>query len=295
MLSNWKLDLLKDAKVLVLSDVPRMSTEEIDAVREYVYNGGKLYMSGHSALELVEEFFGGKIEGLTAEDITYMAPCDGTNWALGEFTKDYPMIMFDRSMKLKAPKNGTVLGTLTLPYTVPNPISDSTKIVVFDRDDPVIEPNDPRYKFASIHSNPPGIATDYPALMQVNVGSGTVIWSCVPFEKAKRYQHSDIFSSIIRSMIECKPVFSSNAPDVVEFVAFDAPEFKQKYIGMINLQDDFHPLPVYNFDLCIASDMKPVQVLKADDDTPVEFTYSEGIVKVHIDVLSCFEMYVLFY
>ena len=57
----------------------------------------------------------------------------------------------------------------------------------------IIKENDPRYPFATIHANPPGIATDYPALLKTNYGKGTVIWSCVPFEKADRFQHSDIF------------------------------------------------------------------------------------------------------
>lgn len=56
-------------------------------------------MSGHSAPELAEEFFGGTIEGLTQEDITYISPAEGTDWMQGYFTKDYPLVMFERSFK----------------------------------------------------------------------------------------------------------------------------------------------------------------------------------------------------
>lgn len=294
VLNNWKLELLKDTKVVVLADAPMISEKERDALRKYVKDGGRLYMSGHSAPELAEEFFGGTIEGLTQEDITYISPTEGTDWMQGYFTKDYPLVMFERSFKMKGQKNGEVLGTLTLPYTVPNPLGIFTDLCSYASE--IVTKDDPRYPFATIHANPPGIFTDYPAVLKTQYGKGTVIWSCVPFEKAERFQHSDIFSGLIRSLLSEEPVFSSStAPEPVEFVVFDAPEYKEKYIGMVNLQEDFRFLPVYHFDVEIKSPEKPVKVLKSYNDEPVAFTYENGKVKISIDRLDCFDMYTLCY
>ena len=55
VLNNWKLELLKDTKVVVLADAPMISEKERDALRKYVKDGGRLYMSGHSAPELAED------------------------------------------------------------------------------------------------------------------------------------------------------------------------------------------------------------------------------------------------
>ena len=84
---------------------------------------------------------------------------------------------------MKGQKNGEVLGTLTLPYTVPNPLGIFTDLCSYASE--IVTKDDPRYPFATIHANPPGIFTDYPAVLKTQYGKGTVIWSCVPFEKGR--------------------------------------------------------------------------------------------------------------
>lgn len=293
VLNNWKLNLLKKAKVLVLADTPMLSEKEIDAIRDYVREGGCLYLGGHSAPSLVEEFFGGKLEGYTDETITYIAPQDGTDWMKGIFNKDYPMVMFERSAKLKGQTKGEVLGTITLPYTVPNPLGIFTDMGAYTAER--ISKEDPRYPFATIHANPPGIPTEYPAVLRTRAGKGTVIWSCVPFEKAERLQHSDIFAGLIQSLIEGEPKFSSDAPETVEYVLFTAPEYKEKYLGMINLQESFNFLPVFDFNVEVVCAEKPKKVLRSCDDTPVDYIYENGKIKLHIDRLHCFDMYTICY
>ena len=290
VLNNWKLELLSKAKVLILADVANMSAKEVDAVREYVIGGGNLYMSGHSAPELVEEFFGGKLEGLTRETITYISPTERSALMDGLFTRQYPLTMFERAFQLKAPAKGEVLATLTLPYTIPNPLPIFTGMGFNEE---FLEEDDPRYKFASIHANPPGIWTDYPALLKVQVGAGSVIWSCVPFEKADRFQHSMIFARIISSLIGEQPVFSASAPETVEIVVFDAPERNEKYVGMINLQESFNMLPVFDIEILVAIDSKPKKVIKSNSDEPVDYVYQDGTVTIRVPELQCFDMFTI--
>ena len=294
VLNNWRLDLLKKARVLVLADTPMMSDTEIAAVREYVQEGGNLYLSSHSAPALVQEFFGAEIEGYTQEDITYVAPTEESGWMLGLFNRDYPMVMFERALKLKRWERGEVLGTITLPYTVPNPLGIFTDMGAYVEEK--IPESDPRYPFATIHANPPGIETDYPALLRTTVGKGTVVWSCVPFEKADRFQHSDIFAGLIRSLLPGETVFSSqNAPEPVEFMLFSTPDGQEKSLGMVNLQEGFSFLPVFDFDVDLPSAQAPKQVLHSRDGTPAAYTYEAGRIRLHIDRLDCFDMYTVCY
>ena len=74
------------------------------------------------------------------------------------------------SSEIGVAKDTVVLGTLKTPYT---------------------DPGD-RRTFASIHSNPPGILTDYPSIMERSFGKGKVIWLAIPFEYYAGRQHRDL-------------------------------------------------------------------------------------------------------
>ena len=78
VLNNWKHEQLDQAQVLILSDVPFMSEQEIDHVRNYIAQGGCAYMSGHSCLSLVEEIFKISVGDLTAENRDLFCPY--RNW-----------------------------------------------------------------------------------------------------------------------------------------------------------------------------------------------------------------------
>ena len=54
-------------------------------------------------------------------------------------------------------------------------------------------------RFASIHSNPPGIKTEIPALLYKEFGKGKVIWSALPIEAIEHYDYRRIFHESVKA------------------------------------------------------------------------------------------------
>ena len=288
VLNSWKLDDIEKVKVLVLSDIPFMTSEEIETIKEYTKKGGKVYLSGRTSAELVKEMFGLKNESQTEENVTYIAPTDAGKKYMKEYSDDYPMTFFAKQVIMSGNPKGTVLATITLPYTVPldsmsfgsgTEYSDISVVKI-------IEPT--MYKFSSIHSNPPGISTEYPAIVKAQYGNGTAIWTSVPIEAHERFLHRELFSSLIMELLGEASFRSDNAPDCVEFVMFEDTE--AKYLSIVNLQDVFKVIDIYNFDICIKADEKPksVKLLPAGDE--ILFAYADGYINTRIDRLHTFKM-----
>jgi hypothetical protein len=280
VLNNWNLELLQKAKVIVLSDDPFLSEREIDAIKAYVKNGGSVYISGRTNPELVEEIFNVKYEGFTEHKVTYISPTEeGLSVFKGEFTKQYPLAMFEGQPLYSGKPSGKVLATVTLPYTVPKDLD--------------AEP----FRFASIHSNPPGVYTDKCAMIASDYGKGKAFYSTLPIERAKREQHSAIFAGIMQSlMIGKEPVFSSgDAPETVEFILFDDMTRNARLLGLVNIQETFKTIPVNNFSVTIDSARAPKEVLLLPDKKPFSYEYENGKVIIHIDTLRIYMMLLIQY
>lgn len=273
------------AKMLIVSDAPNMSKENMSALKAYVEDGGIAYISGHSAQPLVEEIFGGKITGRTDETITYIAPEDEVAPLFGEYSRKYPLTVYDSAYILEGATNGKVLAKLTLPYS----LQASSFLVCADLELQVeADPNDPRNESASMHSDPPGIATDYPAMMEAEVGKGKIIWVCAPFENTSLTQPRKVFTSFVKKYVPEMRFASDDTPYVVEYQLWEDEE--GKYLSAINLQYADEVLPVFDFNICIRTE-KPAKITRVSDGREMGFEYSDGKLVLHIDRLDLYEMF----
>ena len=66
-----------------------------------------------------------------------------------------------------------------------------------------------------MHSDPPGIATDYPAMMEAEVGKGKIIWVCAPFENTSLTQPRKVFTSFVKKYVPEMRFASDDTPYVV--------------------------------------------------------------------------------
>ncbi|MBQ2750663.1 MAG: hypothetical protein IJF34_12845, partial [Clostridia bacterium] len=162
-------------------------------------------------------------------------------------------------------ERGTVLGTTTLPYTVQG-------------DD----------EFASIHSNPPGIWTDDPAVAEVAYGKGKVIWSAVPLEAFEGFQYDEILVGIVKALAGEDFTVTSTAPGGVEVVAFQTEEgYLVSAVDLLSGNEDVNTKP---FVISLAAD-KLLSVTKIDDGTTPERWYEDGRLLFKVENLSQFAMY----
>jgi hypothetical protein len=288
IINSWKPEDMEGHKVVALPDAPFISDQEADVILRYVEQGGALYLSKHSAPQIVERVFSVRAEGLTDHYITYLSPTADDGFMQDLYSRQHPMgMLFEKALKMPVSKNAKVHATLTLPYTAPGIFGS-----MFPTDIPenqYITRDNPGYQFATIHANPPGIQTEYVGIMEAKYGKGTVIWSAIPFEKAERSQHREIFARIM-TYLAGDFQFSATAPESVECILFDAPEEKLKLLGLIETREDFKIPTTHDTVVRIACESSPKGVYLLPQKEPLLFTFADRIVEIKIDQFNVFCM-----
>ena len=292
VVNNLFFDRYKEGRVLVLGDIPAFEADKVEQVLDFVRDGGSVYMSGHCSPELLKALFNLEYDGRTEESVTYISPTEAGSRIMGDlYTYDYPLAMFEPQPLVKGVPSGEVLATMTLPYTVPgsDTVSDTPFYVAGSEKEEQIW-RDRHTRFASIHSNPPGIFTDRPAMVMANYGKGRAVWSALTIERPDREQHSEIFARLIGELLGKERAFNADAPDYIECVLFDAPEQHAKVLSLINMQQGFHIPPAYGITVAVSCDEKPVSVTLIDDDSPLSFKWSDSRIEVHLEKVECCSM-----
>ena len=235
----------------------------------YVEEGGTLYFSGVEEPALLDSLLGATYERYTEEGFVYMAPTAAGAPLFGQFTPKYPLPT-DKSLPvIKPAEDVTVLATMTMPYTKKN-----------------------EARFASIHSNPPGIPTDLPALLVRKVGRGNVIWSAAPIEMDHRRAYKDLLMELLAAY--ARPlVQQTNAPRQVEIVTFRREE--DVLISAVDLFCTDELLPVRPFTVTYTLPAAPKKVIRLASrehgDEEIPFTYADGKLTFTTAELVMFDMY----
>ena len=278
VISRRNLDEISRFNVLILPNVLYLSDDEVEAIKEYIINGGNVYASKFTLKTRLAEVLGAKYLGETKEDFTYIAPTTKGEALLKGVTKRYPLSIPESQVLAEFSSGDTeILATITLPYT-----------------DPINEK-----KFASIHSNPPGIETSYPALIRKRLGKGTIIWCSAPIEAyAIRYvKHRTVFTNIIRSLIKAPLSFEARAPSCVEVVLFHNPEEKRYIINIINFQSEIGEpnIPVDDIIVKVKVDGHPLKALLLPEEKELAFKVTENYTVIQVPRIKTFCMLALDY
>jgi Uncharacterized protein conserved in bacteria len=259
---------ISDCKAVVAPAIAGISDDNRADLVRYVENGGILYISGAEDMKLLELLFDARFDGYTEETAVYLAPTEIGQKFFGEFNSDYPLPS-DLSLPKLTLSGCQTLATMKLPYTKAN-----------------------ERRFASIHSNPPGISTDIPALVTKQVGNGRVIWSAAPIENDGRLSHKRLFVSLLRGFMG-EQTLTSDAPRQVELVTFIREN--DILVSAVDLLCTDELLAVREFEIRVATGVKPAQVLKlggkSGTDTSLCFNYTNGITCFKNSGLIMFDMY----
>ena len=247
-----------------------------ESLIRYVKEGGCLYFSGGDNAGLLKEFFGGTCEGRTRERVIYLAPKDvlGGIWednkklkaAFGRFNQKYPMHFDGTAPIVNGIEEDDVIATITLPYTHQDEMT-----------------------FASIHSNPPGVSTMYPAMAIKKYGKGTVLWSALPIECLSIQESRRFFIQMLKAVFDLRPSISSNAPKDVEIIGFTQGDKLQ--INAVLLNEDYEARWVQPFEISVRCGKEPAAVKQLPDGREIPFSYKDGIVTFAVSDLSIFAMY----
>lgn len=198
IVANGQGDRLKKFPFVFAPAVAGLWPQDRAAMIDYVRDGGILYFSGSGEPELIRALLDGTVEGLTEHNRTYIAPLAEYEELFGWFNEKYPMPVEYRLPKVKLASEEGVAARITLPRTLPG-----------------------RREFASIHSDPPMIPTELPALVIRPVGKGTVIWCAAPIEEDNRLSYQQLLMAILRHVYaEQQQTVVSHGPRQVEIVSF---------------------------------------------------------------------------
>ena len=257
-LSNYQ------GQALILSHVARILPEEMDAIQAYVERGGSLLVSGPVADERLAKLLGITITGKTEHSVTYISPTKAGEAYLAGFSRKVPLTisMHQYTAKVDAP-DCTVLGTLTLPYTLQG------------------TPD-----FSAIHSNPPGIYTESPAITKRTVGKSTLIWTAAPIELMKPYMSHIATRNLVKALI-IKPSFTSNAPKYVEILAWI--KDGKTYMAAINQQETPPVVPVYDITVDWPQVGKTAKLLETGE--PLVTETMDDITRIYLPKLHVFTMF----
>ena len=216
-------------KVLIVSSLETMSSAEVEALREFVKNGGKLYLSGEASLrddkgELHESFMLSDVLGVDYDgrfDIcpNYAAPVVEDPSIFGGHTKKYPHMLNEAMVRVKAVGGGRPLATVTLP------VSDAGDRLVF----------------SSAISNPPVVATDHPAIYENHFGKGTAIYAAGSIEGDGHPDSAALFTSLIKYLLG-DPAVTLNAPSCVDYTVYR--HDSGLTVNLLNSQTVYPPIKI---------------------------------------------------
>ncbi len=177
-------------------------------------------------------------------------------------------------MKARTLNEDEVMATLTLPYTDP---ADGTKL-------------------ASIHSNPPGVPTDYCAATYRSYGKGKVVWVSAPLETVEHGPHREIFAGMVRALAAGPFSFEAKEPAAVEVTVFHQPDNRRYLVNLVNEQENLPPIPVHDMKVTLRMEGKTaVGAALLPDERPLPFATREGEVELVVPKLDIFCMLMVTY
>lgn len=268
-------------RLVVLPNVLMMDLEEVEALRKYVAGGGSIYASKYTSLFtkdgkrqkdfLLADVFGVSYQGETKENYTFIAPAAGSENLFAGYTRKYPVGIDWSQLLLKAAASARVLGKTALPYT---------------------DPADPG-RYASIHSNPPGIETDNPAVILNQFGKGKAVYVAGEFESNDTCH--GIFLNLVRLLTNTFS-FEGQAPKAVEITAFHQEDQRRYLINLVNFQKDLPNIPVDAIQVKFRLEGKTAKrLLLLPEGKPVPMNKGQDFVEFTAPNLETFHMLALEY
>ena len=251
VIANDNFKDLTQYKMIFAPCLEAVENEDILKFIKYVKEGGILYLSSASEPRLIKEFFEAEIIGMTEENRVYLRPTEESQGCLEGFDEDSPMSINYAIPLIKAKKETEILAKLTIPYTLP---SDSKR-------------------FASFHSNPPGIKSDKPVILKTKYGKGWVIWSAAAIEVDERPTYCKTILNILYNNVEKESLFlEADCSESIEIVSF---KDKNNYlISFVDLEVEERQ-ECRRYSVGIKTDKKPKTVKLLPEGKVISYTYKK--------------------
>lgn len=253
-------------KLLMAPSLTEIDKPDFGRIIDYVKNGGNLYISGGDCATLLKEFFGAEVCGRTRERVVYISPKPEYQNSFDYFNEKYPMHFDGTAPLAQGFAEDSVIAKITLPYT-----------------------HQDTERFASIHSNPPGIKTDMPAMAFTDYGKGKVLWCGLNIEECDMYDYRHILINLINDYFGISYTLRSDAPKDVEITMFDNKD--SITVSTVLLNDDRTARTVEDYSIGVRCETKPKEILLLPDENPIKFRYENGFAEFASQNKNILNMY----
>ena len=251
-------------KALIICNAAYLSLEEVGRLREFVRGGGTLIATGATSLYdtdgggggnfALAEVFGVDYAGRRSDQVTY--------------TGD-ELVYAEGRVPLVRPRPGTqVRGMLSFP------------------DFPV---NDPVH-YASIHSNPPGVRSAFPAETVCRFGDGVCVWLAAPVALLSHATQREFMKRMFRQFLPQFVVSEANLAESAEITMLRS-EGGTELLCVVNRQDEDPVVPLCNVEFAIRHDVRPERIVRISDGAEIPVVWEGGELHFSIPELHCGEFF----
>jgi uncharacterized Zn-finger protein len=232
VVTNATLDQLPQYRAAMLPSVLNMTAEQAERLREFVKDGGFLYVSGPSSLDQFDAIDSRLEDVLGVHSIkscgavqSYLTPTDSellkVSWPQENIT--FP----GRMVQAQALAGTEVLATVTLPFVEPE-----RGYTIGTR-------------FAQIWSNPPATTPGKdPGIVINSFGKGKTVWVAAPIESRTETVYARIVSHLIRRLLSGPYHFEVDTHPSVEMTLFQQAEKRRLLVSLLNAQVLTPTIPV---------------------------------------------------
>ncbi|MGL4736610.1 MAG: hypothetical protein ACRCW2_04055, partial [Cellulosilyticaceae bacterium] len=256
------LDAIK-TPVLCINGVYHMTDEEMTVIEKYIVDGGKVFITGKLPHARWETLLGASVTGESEYGYTYLTPTALGAPLFETFNQASPYPLERTITEYAITGDCDVFATLSHPYTKRG-----------SRD------------FSAIHSNPPGIHTEIPVVIEKTIGKGKVLWSVAPLELTPAHFCKKAVYSLVKHLVGV-PQLAAHAPAFVEVTSWE--KEGKTYIGVVNQQDVYPVYPVDGIKITLPYACSEV-VLKTETMGQLTVSYGTDQTEITLPSLEIFHL-----
>ena len=154
--------------------------------------------------------------------------------------------------------------------------------------------NDPEL-YASIHSNPPGVATAYAGLTEHIYGSGRCVYLYSGLLAERQYAQQSFGETLFRRHLPMFVTASRNLPASVELTLLECAAPGTLLLGMVDYQEELPNITLADVELTVKlpEGFTPKRVRRTSDGKTVPFRFTGGELALTFDRFRDAELFEL--
>lgn len=253
---------------IIMNNILYTTPEENARLRQFVADGGTLIATGLTSLY--------QPDGTTTGDFG-LADVFGVSSANAKAKRFHYLSFLDRHWLVSSHASAPLVKTTTAKLLA--------RIV-----EPVFDPDAEQY--ASIHSNPPGVETEYAGLTVNTYGKGKCVYLSSPVLTLQQDAQQAFGTWLFREFAPSAFVLDTNAPPCVEITVNRSTTANAYLIGFVNYQKELPNVPVRDISvtLRLPEGVAPKSCTRLSDGAGVKPLAADGALVLNVPCLETLEI-----